>query len=50
MKIPDTSIAVDQVLNKVLLLPSLTSKEKGVKWNASLAHSERISTLAEVEK
>ncbi|GJT90170.1 hypothetical protein Tco_1079015 [Tanacetum coccineum] len=38
------------ILNKVLLLPSLTSKGKGVKLNASLAHSERISTLAEVEK
>ncbi|GJS57297.1 hypothetical protein Tco_0652081 [Tanacetum coccineum] len=35
---------------KVLLLPSLTSKGKGVKLNASLAHSERISTLDEVEK
>ncbi|GJT84607.1 hypothetical protein Tco_1066324 [Tanacetum coccineum] len=34
----------------VLLLPSLTSKGKGVKLNASLAHSERISALAEVEK
>nr|GEY46725.1 hypothetical protein [Tanacetum cinerariifolium] len=39
-----------QVLNKVLLLPSLTSKWKCVKLNASLAHSERISALAEVEK
>ncbi|GJR62151.1 hypothetical protein Tco_1504313 [Tanacetum coccineum] len=38
------------ILNKVLLLPSLTSKGKGVKLNASLAHSERISALAEVEK
>ncbi|GJZ59748.1 hypothetical protein Tco_0615564 [Tanacetum coccineum] len=35
---------------RVLLLPSLTSKGKGVKLNASLAHSERISALAEVEK
>ncbi|GJW00443.1 hypothetical protein Tco_1555694 [Tanacetum coccineum] len=34
----------------VLLLPLLTSKRKGVKLNASLAHSERISALAEVEK
>nr|GEZ90500.1 hypothetical protein [Tanacetum cinerariifolium] len=42
--------AIYQVLNKVLLLPSLTSKRKGVKLNASLAHSERISALAEVEK
>jgi len=42
--------AISQVLNKVLLLPSLTSKGKGVKLNASLAHSERISALAEVEK
>nr|GEZ27717.1 cytochrome c biogenesis FN, mitochondrial [Tanacetum cinerariifolium] len=40
----------DGVLNKVLLLPSLTSKGKGVKLNASLVHSERISALAEVEK
>nr|GEZ52093.1 hypothetical protein [Tanacetum cinerariifolium] len=34
----------------VLLLPSLTSKGKGVKLNASLAHSKRISALDEVEK
>nr|GEY79000.1 hypothetical protein [Tanacetum cinerariifolium] len=40
----------DGVLNKVLLLPSLTSKGNGVKLNASLVHSERISALAEVEK
>ncbi|GJW45167.1 hypothetical protein Tco_0073966 [Tanacetum coccineum] len=38
------------VLNKVLLLPSLTLKGKGVKLNASLAHSERISALVEMDE
>ncbi|GKB82748.1 hypothetical protein Tco_0949643, partial [Tanacetum coccineum] len=47
---PKSSCTFCVVLNKVLLLPSLTSKGKGVKLNASLAHSERISALAEVEK
>ncbi|GJW85272.1 reverse transcriptase domain-containing protein [Tanacetum coccineum] len=47
---PKSSCTFCVVLNKVLLLPLLTSKGKGVKLNASLAHSERISALAEVEK